>query len=145
MISNHKNLFLYQPLFYSVASIFTSSLLALIWVFIYSSKAFIEQFWGIIRLDLPPTLLLSFLTVPLIKKRFLSRPQESNKGYLEGLLIKSISCLISFCLFLILADYGFQQIDNFQILAIVYVFFPFLFFGITGGILAGAFVNEIQK
>ena len=145
MITNKKNLFLYQPFFYGIASIISSVLLAFIWVTIYPSEILIDQFWGILLIDFPPTILLSFLTAPIIKKRFLSIPQERNKGYLEGLLIKSISCLISFSLFLFLADYEFQPIDNFQILALTYIFFPFFLFGITGGILAGALTNEIQK
>jgi hypothetical protein len=145
MNSNQRNLYIYQPIAYCFAAVGSSAILALILILIYPSKVFLEQFWGILKLDLPPTFVVSLIAVPIVRKRFLTMPSEKDKGYLDGFLIKCLSCVGSFCLFLFIADYRFQPIDFVQSIALAYLFLPFFFITITLGVLTGAGINEMQK
>ena len=126
---------------FSIESVVSSALVALIFVLLDPSKGFLQQMLGAIVVTSPPTIVASLGVAIFISKRVLSRSSQDVNGPLVGFGIKVLSCFLSILWLMMLADHR-GAIGLVEGMRLAYLFFPLLVVGGFCGAITGLILSE---
>jgi hypothetical protein len=141
MMAKLNTIYLLQPIAYGLGSVI-SCLLCVLSLKI-PDNTFMAHYWFWLRTDLLSTIIVSLLSVPLIEKRH--RAGSQFIGGLEGIAIKSMSCMLSVILFIVLPGTHFQLSNSIDVLALLFVALLLTITSIPAGFIIGSVLKGFPK